>query len=229
MTPLPAEIRSNSGSFRGRCSSMPYSRHEGRQAKCAKHRTGHEGASGLMEIQWLPGFKSAGDRLGKRAGVQPEGGWRPFGYFSGEGKVPLRSKPASKKKREIPRWETPAKNPGPGKAPLRSRPATGASALHRLAAPARPVQSGIQGQGECRRRRQRGRPGPRNPRRKTKAPAAGLCLRRTLFCSLTPPGGTASRWAFPPAPSPAWPGGPARRGSPQRSGSRAAPPPPPPG
>ena len=30
--------------------------HEGRQAKCVTHRTGYEGAGGLMEIQWLPGI-----------------------------------------------------------------------------------------------------------------------------------------------------------------------------
>ena len=138
MTLLPAEIRSNSGSFRGRCSSMPYSRHEGRQAKCAKHRTGHEGASGLMEIQWLPGFKSAGDRLGKRAGVQPEGGWRPFGYFSGEGKVPRRRQPWGTGAHS-PRW----KGPGPGGgapccAPARS--VAGSSFLYRLDASAQPAQ-----------------------------------------------------------------------------------------
>ena len=46
--------------------------------------------------------KSDGVRLDKKAGAQPEGGWRPFGYFSGEGKVPLRSKPVSKKKGKIP-------------------------------------------------------------------------------------------------------------------------------
>ena len=38
---------------------------EGRQAKSDAHRTDYEEASGLAEIQWLPGIKSDGVRLGK--------------------------------------------------------------------------------------------------------------------------------------------------------------------
>ena len=38
---------------------------EGRQAKSDAHRTDYEEASGLAEIQWLPGVKSDGVRLGK--------------------------------------------------------------------------------------------------------------------------------------------------------------------
>ena len=120
--------------------------------------------------------QSEGVRLDKRAGVQPEGGWRPFGYFSGEGKVPLRSKPASKKEK-IPRRAAPPITPGPGgkvnwpkakrgrpglRSPRRkppglanprcvpARPAAGPSALHGPDAPARPAQSRARF-GPCRR------------------------------------------------------------------------------
>lgn len=51
----------------------------------------------------------AGVRLGKRARGQPEGGWRPFGYFSSEGKVPRRRQPWGIGAHS-PRW----KDPGPG-------------------------------------------------------------------------------------------------------------------
>ena len=66
---------------------MLYSQHEGRQAKSDTHRTDYEEAGGPVVFQWLPGIKSDTVRLDK-AGVQPEGGWRVFGYFLHEQKVP---------------------------------------------------------------------------------------------------------------------------------------------
>ena len=76
---------------------MLYSQHEGRQAKSDTHRIDCEGARGPVVFQWLPGPKSAGDRLDKKrgAGVSPA----PFGDFcaykshpgSGAGEAPSKS------------------------------------------------------------------------------------------------------------------------------------------
>ena len=58
----------------------------GGSRSAADRRTGYEVAGGLKKIQRLPGIIPDKNRLDKTGGLgSPQ---RPFGYFSGEGKVP---------------------------------------------------------------------------------------------------------------------------------------------
>ena len=76
----------------------------GDSRSAAAHRTNYEGAEGPKEIQRQLGITPDTNRLDKTGGLgSPQ---RPFGYFSGEGKVPRRRQlrrgaehPKRKKKR----------------------------------------------------------------------------------------------------------------------------------
>ena len=64
------------------------------------HRTDYEAAGGLAEIQRQPCSKLAPDRLSKKAGVQPEGGWRFFRPLLGVQKWARRRHAGKQKEKE---------------------------------------------------------------------------------------------------------------------------------